>query len=110
MHPWLQLVALVALGLGVFVVGRPHGFFGSDEGITREGSGIINDGAPFSSKRVIYEVFGSAGAVATIDYLDLSSNPQSLKQVPLPWTLALTTTSPATTPILLAQGDAEGWP
>jgi hypothetical protein len=56
---------------------------------------------------VTYEVFGPAGADATINYLDLSSNPQSLKQVPLPWSLTLTTTSPAITPILLAQGNAE---
>ena len=46
-----------------------------------------------------------AASVATINYLDLSANPQSIKQVPLPWTLTLTTTSPATSPILLAQGN-----
>jgi hypothetical protein len=104
---WLPLVVLVAVAVGGFVVYRMHGIFGSNNEITREGSGIAKDPKPFNPKRVTYEVFGPVGATATINYLDLSANPQSLKQVPLPWTLTLTTTSPAATPILLAQGNAE---
>jgi Mycobacterium membrane protein len=104
---WLPLLVLVAIAIGGFVVFRMHGIFGSDNEITREGSGILNDAAPFNPKRVTYEVFGPPGTVATINYLDLSANPQSVKQVPLPWALTLTTTSPATSPILLAQGNAE---
>jgi Mycobacterium membrane protein len=104
---WLPLLVLVAIALGGLVVYRMHGIFGSDNEITREGSGIAKDAAPFNPKRVTYEVFGPAGTIATINYLDLSANPQSLKQVPLPWTLTLTTTSPATSPILLAQGNSE---
>ena len=104
---WLALVVLVAVAIGGFVVYRMHGIFGSNNEITREGSGIAKDPKPFNPKQVTYEVFGSVGATATINYLDLSANPQSLKQVPLPWTLTLTTTAPAATPILLAQGNAE---
>ncbi|HUH68819.1 MAG TPA: MmpS family transport accessory protein [Mycobacterium sp.] len=104
---WLPLLVLVAVVFGGFVISRMHGVFGSDREITREGSGIANDAAPFNPKRVTYEVFGPTGAIATINYLDLSANPQSLKHVPLPWSLTLTTTSPATSPILLAQGNAE---
>jgi Mycobacterium membrane protein len=104
---WLPLLVLVAVALGGFVISRLQGNFGSDREITREGSGIANDAAPFNPKRVTYEVFGPVGAIATINYLDLSANPQSLKHVPLPWSLTLTTTSPATSPILLAQGNAE---
>jgi len=103
---WLLLVVLVSLAIGGFVVHRMHGVFGSDTEITREGSGIANDAKPFNPKRVTYEVYGPAGALATINYLDLSANPQSIKQVPLPWTLTLTTTAPATSPILLAQGNS----
>ncbi|MBS4729445.1 hypothetical protein MSM1_14215 [Mycobacterium sp. SM1] len=103
---WLPLLVLVAVALGGFVIHRLHGIFGSDNEITREGSGIANDAKPFNPKRVTYEVFGPAGAVATINYLDLSANPQSLKQVRLPWALTLTTTSAASMPILLAQGNA----
>jgi hypothetical protein len=107
MHAWLPLLVLTAIALGVFVIFRLHGVFGSDNEISREGSGLANDAKPFNPKQITYEVFGPAGAAATINYLDLSSNPQSLKQVPLPWTLTLTTTAPATTPILLAQGNAD---
>lgn len=104
---WLPLLVLVAVAIGGFVVYRMRGVFGSDNEITREGSGIANDAVPFNPKRVTYEVFGPAGAIATINYLDLSANPQSLKQVPLPWSLTLTTTAPAAIPILLAQSNAE---
>ncbi|BDB43614.1 MULTISPECIES: MmpS family transport accessory protein [Mycobacterium] len=104
---WLMWVVLVSLAIGVFVVYRMRGVFGSDNEITRQGSGIANDAKPFNPKRVTYEVFGPAGSVATINYLDLSANPQSIKQAPLPWTLTLTTTAPATSPILLAQGNSE---
>jgi hypothetical protein len=107
MHAWLPLLVLLAATFGGFVIHRMHGIFGSDNEITREGSGIANDAKPFNPKRVTYEVFGPAGTDATINYLDLSSNPQSLRQVPLPWSLTLSTTSPAITPILLAQGNAE---
>jgi hypothetical protein len=103
---WLLLLVLVSIAIGGFVVYRMHGIFGSNNEITREGSGIANDAKPFNPKRITYEVFGPAGAVATINYLDLSANPQSIKQAPLPWTLTLTTTAPAASPILLAQGNS----
>jgi hypothetical protein len=104
---WLPLLVLLMVVIGGFVISRMHGIFGSDTQITREGSGINNDAKPFNPKQVTYEVFGPAGAVATINYLDLSANPQSVKGAPLPWLLTLTTTAPATSPILLAQGNAE---
>ena len=103
---WLPLLALLMVVIGGFVISRMHGIFGSDTQITREGSGINNDAKPFNPKQVTYEVFGPTGAVATINYLDLSANPQSVKGAPLPWSLTLTTTAPATSPILLAQGNA----
>jgi hypothetical protein len=104
---WLPLLALLMVAIGGFVISRMHGIFGSDTQITREGSGINSDAKPFNPKQVTYEVFGPTGAVATINYLDLSANPQSVKGVALPWLLTLTTTAPAATPILLAQGNAE---
>jgi hypothetical protein len=104
---WLPLLVLLMVVIGGFVMSRMHGIFGSDTQITREGSGINSDAKPFNPKEVTYEVFGPAGAVATINYLDLSANPQSVKGAPLPWLLTLTTTAPATSPILLAQGNAE---
>jgi hypothetical protein len=40
MHAWLPLLVLVAVAFGGFVIHRMHGIFGSDNEITREGSGI----------------------------------------------------------------------
>jgi len=104
---WLPLLVLLMVVIGGFVIICMHGIFGSDTQITREGSGINSDAKPFNPKQVTYEVFGPAGAVATINYLDLSANPQSVKGASLPWLLTLTTTAPATSPILLAQGNAD---
>ena len=104
---WLPLLVLLMVVIGGFVITRMHGIFGSDTQITREGSGINSDAKPFNPKQVTYEVFGPTGAVATINYLDLSANPRSVEGAPLPWSLTLTTTAPATSPILLAQGNAE---
>lgn len=103
---WLPLLVLISVALGGFVVYRLYGVFGSDDEITREGSGILNDPPPFNPKRVTYEVFGPAGATATINYLDLSANPQHAIDASLPWTLTLTTTSPSASPNLMAQGSA----
>jgi hypothetical protein len=78
---WLPLLVLAAIALGGFVVFRLHEIFGSGNDITREGSGIANDAKPFNPKRVTYEVFGPSESAATINHLDLSANPQSLKHV-----------------------------
>jgi Mycobacterium membrane protein len=102
----LPLLVVAAVAAGAFVVLRLHGVFGSGNETTREGSGILNDAAPFNPKTVTYEVFGPAGATATINYLDLSSNPQSLKSASLPWSVTLNTTSPSVSPNLLAQADS----
>ncbi|MBB3604385.1 hypothetical protein FHT40_004063 [Mycolicibacterium sp. BK556] len=104
---WLQLLVVMALALGGFAVFRLHSVFGSDDETTREGSGILNDAVPFNPKRVTYEVFGAEGTVATINYLDLSANPQSVKRVPLPWSVTLTTTAASASPNLMAQGTGD---
>ena len=104
---WLPTLVLASLALGGFVVLRLHGVFGSDSDTTREGSGIVNDAKPFNPKQVTYEVFWPAGTLATINYLDLAANPQSVKQAPLPWSVTLTTTSASTSPNLVAQGTGD---
>lgn len=104
---WLPLLVVLSVALGGFIVYRLSGLFGSNNEITREGSGILNDPPPFNPKRVTYEVFSPAAATATINYLDLSANPQHVLDVPLPWTLTLTTNSPSASPNLMAQGTAE---
>ena len=103
---WILLVILVAVAIAVFCVDRLHGVFGKTE-TTRPGAGIASDPKPFNPKVVIYEIYGAPGAVATINYLDLDAQPQEVKNVALPWSLTLTTTAPAASANIVAQGDGD---
>jgi hypothetical protein len=102
---WIPLVVVLVVALAAFCVDRLHGVFGKTE-LTRPGAGLANDPEPFNPKVVKYEIWGSPGAVATINYLDLDAQPQEVKDVPLPWELTLKTTAPATSPNIVAQGDS----
>ncbi|WP_445167870.1 MmpS family transport accessory protein [Mycolicibacterium sp. Dal123E01] len=104
---WIPLLVVMVVSLGGFVVYRMHGFFGSDNEITRPGAGLADDAAPFNPKVVRYEIFGAAGAVATINYLDLQAVPQKVKNTPLPWSLTLTTTVPSASANVVAQGNGD---
>ena len=100
---WVLLVILLVVFIAAFCVDRFRGFFGQTE-LTRPGAGLVNDPEPFNPKEVKYEIFGT-GTVATINYLDLDAQPQKAENVPLPWTLDLTTTAPAASPNIVAQSD-----
>ncbi|MEY2553454.1 MAG: hypothetical protein QOC57_1314 [Ilumatobacteraceae bacterium] len=100
---WVLLVILLVVAIAAFCVDRFRGFFGQTE-LTRPGAGLVNDPEPFNPKEVRYEIFGT-GTVATINYLDLDAQPQKAENVPLPWTLNLTTTAPAASPNIVAQSD-----
>ena len=85
---------------------RLHGVFGKTE-LTRQGSGLANDTKPFNPKEITYEIFGPPGAVATINYLDLDAQPQIVRDTTLPWSLTLSTTAPAASANIVAQGDTD---
>ena len=68
------------------------------------GSGLV---APFNPKRVVIEVFGPPGAVATITYLDVNAQPQHVDAAKLPWVYDTTTTKPAVAVNVSAQGDGD---
>jgi hypothetical protein len=103
---WILVVILVAAAIAVFCVDRLHGVFGKTE-LTRPGAGIANDTKPFNPKVVKYEIYGAPGAVATINYLNLDAQPQEVKDVALPWSVTLTTTAPAASANIVAQGDGD---
>jgi Mycobacterium membrane protein len=102
---WILLLIAVVVAIAGFVVFRLHGVFGKTE-TTRAGSGLANDTKPFNPKRVTYEIFGPVGTVATINYLDLEAQPQEVRDTTLPWSLTLTTTAPAASANIVAQGDS----
>ena len=45
--------------------------------------------------------------MATINYLDLNAQPQEVKDTTLPWSITLTTTAPAASANIVAQGDSD---
>ena len=103
---WIPLVIVIVVAVAAFGVFRLHGVFGKTE-LTRPGSGLANDTKPFNPKQVTYQIFGPEGAVATINYLDLDAQPQIARDVTLPWSLTLTTTAPAASANIVAQGDTD---
>ena len=102
---WVVLVIVLVAVIALFCVDRLRGVFGKTE-LTRPGAGLVNDPAPFNPKVVKYEIFGTGGA-ATINYLNLDAQPQKAENVALPWSLTLTTTAPAASPNIVAQGDGD---
>lgn len=104
---WIPLLIVVVVALGGVVVYRMHGLFGSDNETTRTGAGLAQDAEPFNPKVVTYQITGTEGAVATINYLDLDSTPQRVDDVRLPWSITLKTTKPSASATIIAQGDGD---
>jgi hypothetical protein len=97
---------LVVVGAGGFTVSRLHGIFGSEKRAVYTDT-KVNDSKPFNPKRLTYEVFGPAGAVANISYYDANSEPTFVRGVSLPWSLNFDLTQAAGAGSIMAQGDAD---
>lgn len=104
---WIPLLIIVVVGLAATVVYRMHGLFGSDNETSRSGAGLAQDAEPFNPKVVTYEISGAAGAVATINYLDLDATPQRVDDMPLPWSITLRTNKPSAAATIIAQSDGD---
>lgn len=102
----MSVVLAVVVVLTAVAVYRLHGIFGSDNELSRPGSEALEN-TGFNPKKVLFEVFGSPGSVATINYLDVHAQPQRVADVPLPWTQTLTTDDPTLYADLRAQGDGD---
>lgn len=103
---WIAIVSIVVIALVAFTVNRLHGVFGSDNEVSRPGSDALEN-TGYNPKQVLFEVFGSPGSVATINYLDIHAQPQHVDNVPLPWSQNLTTDDPTMYADLRAQGDGD---
>jgi hypothetical protein len=103
---WIPLVVVAIVAVAGFSVYRLRGVFGvHDHGSAV--SAISDDIKPFNPKHVTYEVFGPDGTVANINYLDITAQPQRVADVTLPWSLSATTTQPAVSVNVVAQGDSD---
>jgi hypothetical protein len=102
----MLIVAIVVVAVAGFAVYRLHGIFGSGHD-TSTPNALSDEIQPFNPKRVVLEVFGPPGAVATINYLDINAQPQRAENVLLPWRYDTTTTQPAVLVNVMAQGDSD---
>jgi hypothetical protein len=102
----MVLVAVAVVAVAGFTVYRLHGVFGAKHN-TSTASGFSNEIHPFNPKRVVLEVFGPPGTVATINYLDVHAQPQRVDDTTLPWSYDTTTTDPAVFVNVMAQGDSD---
>ena len=73
----MLLVAVLVVAITGFAIYRLHGIFGSHKN-TSANAGLSNEIVAFNPKQVILEVFGTPGAVATINYLDVNAQPQQV--------------------------------
>ncbi|OBI79418.1 MmpS family transport accessory protein [Mycobacterium sp. E740] len=101
---WSVVVAVIVVALVGFSIYRLHGIFGSNNVISRPGADALEN-TGYNPKRVLFEVFGTPGSVATINYLDENAEPQRVDDAPLPWSQTLTTDEPTLFADLRAQGD-----
>ena len=106
MRRWMIFVAIVVVVIAAFAVYRLNGIFGSKDVVSTPDNSA-NDIVPFNPKRVVMEVFGPPGTVATITYTDVNAQPQRVDDAALPWTYDTTTTQPAVFVNVQAQGDSD---
>ncbi|MCH9767990.1 MAG: MmpS family protein [Actinomycetia bacterium] len=102
---WMVLVTVLVVAAAGFSVYRLHGIFGSDPNASAGGA-VIDDIVAFNPKEVVLEVFGPPGTVATVNYMDVDAQPQSVVGTTLPWSHTITTTDPSVFANVNAQGDS----
>jgi hypothetical protein len=103
---WMPLLVVMVIVVGGFTVYRIRGYFGA-HGNAGGSSIVFEDTKPFNPKVVIYEIFSPTGTLADINYLDLNADPRRVDSAHLPWSLTLSTTDPAVSPNIVAQGHSD---
>ena len=101
---WIPLLLVVVLAISANAVSRLHKQFASADLNAGAGAGI--EIVQFNPKILVYDVWGSPGTTAQISYFDPDANVH-LITVPLPWSTTLSTTLPAVSASLMAQGDSD---
>lgn len=101
---WIPLVLVVVLAVSGLIVVRLHKIFGSENLNAAAGAGIQI--VQFNPKILVYDVFGAAGTTAKIDYFDADANTHEVNAA-LPWSTTISTTLPAVSGNIIAQGDSD---
>lgn len=103
---WTVIVAVFVVAVVAFSVDRLQGIFGSNNVVSRPSADSLEN-TDYNPKRVLFEVFGSPGTIATINFLDEHAQPQRVEDAALPWSQLLTTDDPPLFADLRAQGDGD---
>ena len=102
---WIPLILVVVFAVSGLGVVRLHRIFASQDLNANAGAGI--EIVQFNPKLVTYDVFGPAGTTAKIDYFDADANTHEVDAAPLPWSTTISTTLPAVSANIMAQGDGD---
>ena len=102
---WIPLVLVVVLAVSGLVVLRLHKIFASQDLNAGAGAGIKI--VQFNPKVVTYDVWGPSGTTASINYWDAEANTHQVDGAPLPWSYTISTTLPAVSANIMAQGDGD---
>jgi hypothetical protein len=102
---WIPLVLVIVIAVSGLGVVRLHKIFASQDLNANAGAGIQI--VQFNPKLVTYDVFGPAGTTAKIDYFDADANTHEIDAAPLPWSITISTTLPAVSANIMAQGDGD---
>jgi hypothetical protein len=95
----------MVVALVTFSVYRLHGIFGSTNETSRLGADALEN-TGYNPKRVLFEILGSPGSTATVNFLDENAQPQRVEDAPLPWSHELVTDDSTLFADLRAQGDS----
>lgn len=100
---WIPLVLVVVLAVAGLAVSRLHKIFGSQDLNANAGAGI--EIVQFNPKVVTYDIYGSPGATANINYWDADANTHQVNAATLPWSFTISTTLPSVSANIMAQSD-----
>ena len=100
---WIPLLLVIVLALSALIVSRLHKIFGSEDLNANAGKGI--EIVQFNPKVVVYEISGSPGTTANINYWDENANTHQINNAPLPWSTTISTTLPSVSANIMAQSD-----
>lgn len=89
---WIPLLLVAVLAISGVVVSRLHKKFASEDLNANAGAGI--EIVQFHPKYLVYDVYGTPGARATVGYIDADANLHNL-DVTLPWSTTIKTTLPS---------------
>lgn len=103
---WIPLLILLVVVAGGFTVSRLRSVFGSDNRPAYADT-ELEEQESYDPKKLVYEVFGPPGTVATISYFDVDADPQIVEGASLPWSSTYELSGAAIVGNLVAQGDGD---